>query len=179
MNVHKHKTDPGVLLAEGQALLEENCENNFRIRVMMVNLQLLGKITTQKLSDATRIPVRTLQHWLKSADENGWESLKEPVYAGGKSRLSEEQQEEIRQVLLADKPENEGFKVWNTRTLALYIKNKYNIEYTQSTTSRLFRKLGFRLIRPTTDPSLEKPDKEAQEEFKENSSRRWRTLPKK
>lgn len=178
MNVHKYKTDPGVLFAEGQALLKESPESKFTYRVQMVNLQLLGKLTTQDISKATGVPVRTLQHWLKSVDEKGWDSIKDPVYTGGKSRLSEEQQQEIKQLVIADKPEDEGFKVWDTKTLAIYIKRKYDVEYSQSTTSRLLHKLGFSLIRPTTYPSLENPNKEDREEYKKTHRKIGRSYQK-
>lgn len=164
MNVHKFKHDPQVLLEEGKRIAAETSDPKYAARIRHVNVLLQGKLGTRELSEATGIPRRTLQHWLKSADEHGWESLQdEPRKGGPKPRLSPEQIEEIRQVVLDD-PRKQGYQVWTGSSVAEYIRKTCKIEYCVSSAQKLLKRMGLTLLRPTTVPST-RPSEEEIDEF--------------
>ena len=159
--------DPQELLRQGEEIIKDAPKGKYHLRVSCVNILLTGSLGTKELSRCCGVPVRTLQNWVKDADEKGWESLKDAPRPGRKPRLSAADKEAIKQLVIDDKPELYGYYVWDTRTLAEYIRNTYDIQYGQRATNKLMKDLGLTLVRPTTQPSLENPTTEAEEEFKE------------
>lgn len=176
MRVHKFVNDPQELLKQGEEIVKSRPEGQYYNRVVCVNVLLTGNMDTKELSKASGIPVRTLQSWIKNVDEKGWDSLKDPRHPGRQSRLTPEQKQEIKQLVIDDNPQAFGYYVWDTKSVAEHIRNTYGIEYGQSATNKLMNALGLALVRPTTLPSLENPNPEAEEDFKKNSRRRWTIL---
>ena len=71
----KHEAEE--LLAEGKKLLESGEDSKFAYRVTMVNLLLEdSEMTTARLSELSGVPTRTLNDWVKKADESGFEALR-------------------------------------------------------------------------------------------------------
>ena len=92
-----------------------------------------------------------------------WRSKERPT-------MTDDQINEIKKAV-NDDPVNYGYNVWDGPSLSDFIKSQYNVDYGVRASQKLFHKMGFSLIRPQTYPSLEKPDDEAREDFKKNSSK--------
>ena len=139
------------LLKHGQELVRNLKPGRLYERVVCVNLLLAGSIAALELSDATGIPIRTLQSWVTDVDQKGWDSLEEPHRPGLKSRLSAADKAEIRKILTDNKPRKYGYYAWDTWTVAEYIQKTYDIKYGQSATTKLLKELGVTLKRPPTN----------------------------
>lgn len=167
MKVYNFKNDPKVLLEQGQELAKSVSCDKYRSRIVCVNLYLCGELEMKKVSQLTGASRTSLWRWVKAVDNKGWESLKDSPHTGRKSRLSANDKQQIIALIDEDNPEKYGYDVWDTRTMADYIRKTYTPEYGQSATAKLMKSLGLALVRPTTYPSLENPDPEAEEEFKQ------------
>ena len=162
MKVHKFKNDPKVLLEQGKLLEKETSNPKFARRVSLVNILLEGKMGTKELARVSGVSVRSLQGWLKAADEKGWDSLRDAHIPGRAPLLAPEQVEEIRGVVLND-PHEKGYDVWNGVTLADYIRKTYHVHYSVSNAQRLMHRMGLVLRRPNAVSSPCPDDAEATE----------------
>jgi transposase len=96
--------------------------------------------------------------------------LQERERAGRPRRLNEKQVREINSALRR-MPRDLGLggNLWDGKTLAAWIAERYEIELGVRQCQRLFRQLGFRLHKPR--PSITPADPERQKAHKKNSRR--------
>ena len=124
-------------------------------------------MTAEEISDLSGITRRTLSRWVKIVDEEGFEALKGKAKTGRSAKLSKEQKEEIKIVLIKS-PQESGYYKWDGISLSDYIKNQYDIDLSVRQCQRLFHELGFSRIRPQTYPSLGESNEEERKAFKKN-----------
>lgn len=167
MHVRKFNTDKSILLEQGKKIVSESADNKYVHRVSMVNLILAG-MPAEELSVYCGYSKRTLMSWVQKVDDNGWDSLISKKQEGRPKRLTNQQEEEIRQAL-TDDPEKCGYNVWDGPSLSDYIAKKYDVVLGVRACQKLMHRLGLSLVRPQTYPSLENPDEEKREEFKKKS----------
>ena len=164
--IRKFKHPKEELLAEGKKIIATDCDSKFLFRVTMVNLILSG-IKPSELSNYCGVDERTLSGWVAKADNDGFESLRAVKQTGRPSKLSDEQKEKIKGVIKED-PSVYGYTNWDGPSLSDFISKEFDVEYSIRACQKLFHELGFSLIRPQTYPSLNEPDEDAREAFKEN-----------
>ena len=161
----KFKHPEEELLAEGKKIIATDRDSKFLFRVTMVNLILSG-IKPSELSNYCGVDERTLSGWVAKADNDGFESLRAVKQKGRPSKLSDEQKEKIKGVIKED-PSIYGYTNWDGPSLSDFISKEFDVEYSIRACQKLFHELGFSLIRPQTYPSLNEPDEDAREAFKE------------
>ena len=127
MRLHTFKHNPDELLKEGLQLVGSSSDSKFIHRVVMVNLMLSGNISSLQLSQLSGIAQRTLNQWLNTVDEYGFERLRAIKQDGRPRKLTDNQLVEIKDAI-SNNPEENGFKVWDGPTLSAFIKSKYGIE---------------------------------------------------
>jgi transposase len=90
-----------------------------------------------------------ISQWMKSGREGGEDGLKAHPAKGATSRLTQEQQAQIPEVL-AKGAAAYGFQgdVWTSRRLAVAIKREFGVNYHPDHCSYLARKMGFSLQKP-------------------------------
>ena len=167
MNKRKFIHDPSELIEQGKAVISEKNEHKYAFRVTMVLLMLSGNMTPSRLSELTNVPVRTLSTWVKKADEEGFESLKAKKQPGRPKKLSEIELAEIKDAV-EKSPEESGYRVWDGPSLSDYILKKYKIKMGVRQCQRLFRKLGFSLIRAQVFPAVGEQNEQERADFKKN-----------
>ena len=167
MNTRKFLHPPSELIEQGKAIISEKNEYKYAFRVTMVVLLLAGNMTPSKLSELTKVPVRTLSTWVKKADEEGFESLKAKKQSGRPNKLSENELAKIKDAI-KEPPENSGYRVWDGPSLSDFIYKKFNIKMGVRQCQRIFRKLGFSLIRAQVLPSIGEQNEEERSDFKKN-----------
>lgn len=166
MMLREFINNPQDLLEEGKKIIQSSDNYTFAYRIAMVNLLLAGDgMTTAKLSELTGIPTRTLNDWVKKADETHFEALRPKQRPGKAARLSEEQYAQIKETL-THAPEEYGYLVWDGKALSEYIQKTFGITLGVRQCQRIFHKLGFSRIRPQTFPALGEEDSEEREAFK-------------
>ena len=162
------KHEPKELLAEGKRLLQSGEDPKFAYRVTMVNLLLEdSEMTTARLSELSGVPTRTLNDWVKKADESGFEALRGGKAPGKAPRLTAEQLDKVKEAV-ADDPTKSGYLRWDGKALSEYIEKTFQVTLGVRQCQRLFHKLGFGRIRPQTFPALDAGQDAEREAFKKN-----------
>lgn len=108
---------------------------------------------------------RSVQYWVHRFEAEGFGGLAEGERPGRPSRLSDEQLADISAVL-REPPSSVGLSVnlWDGKTLAQFIEQRWSIELGVRQCQRLFRQLGFRLRKPR--PLIARADPERQSAHK-------------
>jgi transposase len=111
---------------------------------------------------------------MKRAREEGVEGLRHKPPPGATPRLSEQERAELSE-LLACGAEVHGFRgdVWTCERVAIVIRREFGVRYHPAHVSRLVRKLGLSLQKPSRRANQR--DEEAIERWKE---KRWPSLKK-
>lgn len=113
---------------------------------------------------------RTISNWVHKINKTGSiSSLIDAPRPGRKSRLTPDQEEQIKKALLT-LPEQHGLEAnqWDGKTLSFFIQKTFNIDLKVRQCQRLMRKLGFTLQKPRTVPAPGDP--QAKEAFKKTST---------
>lgn len=112
---------------------------------------------------------RTVEYWVRRFEQDGLGGLVEGARTGRPPRLNEEQLEEIGRVL-REPPAAAGLEsnLWDGKTLAFHLKQRYGIELGVRQCQRLFRRLEFRLRKPRG--VVAKADPERQQAHKKTPS---------
>lgn len=113
---------------------------------------------------------RSVEYWVRRFEQSGLAGLREGERSGRPRRLDEEQLREIGGILRRT-PREAGLSgnLWDGKTLAAWIAQRYGIELGVRQCQRLFRQLGFRLRKPR--PAIAQADPARQKEHKKNSKR--------
>lgn len=167
MNKREFINKPSELLKAGKEIVKQSKDEKYIRKVTLVNLMLERKMTAEKISELSGITRRTLSRWVKTVDEEGFEALRGKTKTGRSAKLSKEQKEEIKNVLI-NPPKESGYYKWDGISLSDYIKNQYDIDLCVRQCQRLFHELGFSRIRPQTYPSSGESNEEEREVFKKN-----------
>ena len=114
------------LIIECDFALKADAETKYQHKVEMIRLILNGMSPTV-LSCFCGESVSTLSSWVKSAKENGLESLHEKKRSGRDRKLKTEQLEQIYSILNEPPPSELDCETWTGSNLAKYIKKQYKI----------------------------------------------------
>lgn len=109
------------------------------------------------LGDSTR----SVQYWVRRFEAEGFAGLAESDRPGRPSRLTEAQLSALA-AILREPPSVVGLDVnlWDGKTLARFIEQRWQIRLGVRQCQRLFRQLGFRLRKPR--PVIARADPERQ-----------------
>jgi len=118
---------------------------------------------------------RTISNWIKRINATGdIENLRSKKQPGRPPRLSEEQKQELKQII-QEAPESHGItsNIWDGKSLSAYIEKHYAIVMKTRTCQRLFHQLGFKLkrARPVVACANEEKKAESKKTSRENSKR--------
>src|SRR5438552_10960301 len=110
---------------------------------------------------------RSVQYWLKRFEQDGLAGLSEQERSGRPSSLNERQLAVIGRALRqASVAHGLSGNLWDGKTLATFIEERYGISLGVRQCQRLFRQLGFRLRKPR--PAIALADAELQKRHKKN-----------
>ena len=111
---------------------------------------------------------RSVEYWVRRFERSGLAGLREGERSGRPRRLNERQLREIN-IALRQMPRELGLggNLWDGKTLAAWIAQRYGMELGVRQCQRLFRQLGFRLRKPR--PSVAQADAALQKAHKKNS----------
>lgn len=109
-------------------------------------------------------PVRTIQSWMKRFLTYGLVGLYDKERSGRKKRLSESQEEMLKEhINMSPTQFNYNQANWDGKLLSHHILEKFNIDLGVRQCQKLFHKLGYSLQRPRT---VSIGNKDEQEKFK-------------
>ena len=119
---------------------------------------------------------RSVVNWARRLDRQGLAGLAEGNHSGRPGRLSPEQLEEVRR-LIRQPPSQAGLSanLWDGKTLAQCLEDRYRIQLGVRQCQRLFHQLDTRYRLPR--PAVGKADPQRQAEHKKNSKSGRTTRP--
>jgi len=136
-----------------------------RINVIILALRGKNRLEIAKILGFNN---QTVGEYVRKFNEGGLEELLTIGKAPGCiPKISPDIQEELKEVILKT-PSEIGYAVnvnWNSRIIAQYVKDVYNIDIEASSIRRLMKRMGFTYNRPTY--VLMKADEEEQKKFEE------------
>jgi transposase len=109
----------------------------------------------------------TLAEWMKKYLEKGLAGLVEPIKHQVKSRLDAEQQQEVKRMLLNERPTKYGIdrEIWTGNIIAFVIKQKWEVELKTSRIYEILSELNLSHQKAHRDYANASPEK--QKEFVE------------
>lgn len=155
MPTRKYKSDKNQLLAEGQRIVSSTDDAKFQHKVGLVNL-VLGGMTPSSLSEHVSESKNTITMWVKSVDENGFDSLRAKRQPSRPQRLSADELSSIRNVVALDDPKACGYSVRDGPSLSDCIQKTHGVKLCVRQCQRLLHSLVFSLVRPRTFPPKNK-----------------------
>ena len=127
-------------------------------------LAISGTSDLKDISEQVNISTTSISNWIKKADEEGFESLRQKPIPSRLPRLTLSQKNEIIRYLIDD-PNKHGYRVWDGVSLSKLIYEKFNVTLKVRQCQYLLHKHGFSLVRPQPFPCKD-PDDQRRLDFK-------------
>ena len=156
-----------ILGLQDEILRSEESRYDHRLHgVLLVAQGMTCPQVAELLGDAPR----SVEYWVRRFEHSGLAGLREGERSGRPRRLNEKQVGEINAVL-RQMPREVGLgrTLWDGKTLAAWIAQRYGVELGVRQCQRLFRQLSFRLRKPR--PRVAQADAARQKAHKKNSRR--------
>ena len=138
-------------------------------RLQAIHLWLL-RVPVKQIAQMLCRSDRTIRTYIRAYKNSGFEGL-EIKYAPGKScRLTAEQRDELKQVMISQVPADVGFPAkfnWTLQIIAQYIERVYGFQYSLRGASKLMERMNMSYTRPTY--TLAAADPEKQQAFVEDT----------
>ncbi len=161
--------EPGNYVQTLQEEIHAHPQGRYHHRLHVVLMALRFK-SAREAAELYQEPLRTVQYWMQRFFDQGVEGLKNESIPGRPSRLSEQQKQELQQVLMKS-PRRVGYSQqnWDGKLLSYHIQESYQLTLKVRQCQYLLHQLGFTLQRPRPMP-LGDPEKKADFKKKRISS---------
>ena len=147
-----------------KALFKSDYKYTIGIRLYAIYQISLGKPSreVEKLYDTS---FKQILNWVHRFEEEGIAGLKDKPKSGRKPKLTIEQKDEVKQVILSESPEKYGYNTatWNGPILIDYIKKTYGIEYKKAQIYNILKNMGLTFQRGRAN--YPEADEEKRKEF--------------
>lgn len=149
-----------------KALFRDDERYTIGLRLYAVYQVSLGQ-SSRNLEELYNTSFKQIINWVHRFEEGGTEGLKDKEGRGRTSRLQDEQENEIREMLLSKLPSDFGFNTatWTGPILIDWIKTHYKIIYKKAQIYNILKRLGFSYQKGKG--IFPEADKHKQEAFKE------------
>ena len=128
MKIKHYRNNPTELKSQIETLLKDNTDIEFGYKLSFISMVLNGSLP-KEAAEYCIYDERTIQKWVKIADEQGLESLKRKKQEGRPPVLSEIQKAEIKRVIEnPDSLKTYGYQAWNGKTLSDFLSTTHHIE---------------------------------------------------
>lgn len=149
--------------------LKQEKERRMYERYQAIRLYLMGYSVKQMMDILSRSD-KTIRTYIKSYKEHGLDGLAMKVPTGKPSRLSREQQAQLKQTIIGCLPYEAGFPAkcnWTLDIIASYILCEFGHSYSIRGVSKMMHRLGLSYTKPTY--TLAAADEEKQKVFVEKT----------
>ena len=140
-------------------------------RELIIKLHFVDKKKTREIGELLGTSKSKVSYWICKYKKGL--SLEDEPRSGRPSKLTKEELNELKKIL-QKKPSKKRFggqsMGWTTKMVAQYIKDKYNISYTQRNVIKILHKCGLSLITPRSQHA--KDSKLARIAFKEDMGKK-------
>jgi transposase len=140
-----------------------------RQRLLAIKYLYEGK-TRSEVSELLNCTYKTLSNWIDKFLQGGLDELVKPITHQVKSRLSEEQKQELKRMLLEEKPTDYGIdkQIWTGEVMSVVIKSRWDVELKTTRIYEILKELNL---------TYQKAPNERQEKVL-NSPKNWKVKGK-
>jgi transposase len=140
-----------------------------KIRLLAAIFRKEGK-TYDEIGLTLKYPLTTIRDWLSLIHIEGMSRKSDIKQTGKPKRLTDEQIQKLKPILLKS-PEEQDFKftMWTTKLVIQLIKKLYDVSYKPLQVRRILHRLDLSCQKPR--PTHKKASKKAQEDFKKTSEK--------
>jgi len=120
-------------------------------RLQAVRLRLMG-VPINQISVTLCRSEKTIRAYIHAYDKQGIAGLVMKRFPGKSSRLTKEQREELKKVIVSQVPADVGFTAkfnWTLQIIADYIDSEFNFQYSLRGVSKLMERMGMSFTKPT------------------------------
>jgi len=119
-----------------------------RVRLIAANMFELG-LQTQQVAASLSVDDQTVRRWRRIFKAGGHPGLRSKSHPGGKSRLSQQQRDQLAQMLLKT-PAELGFAkyLWTTELIAALILREFGVNYHHDYVGTMLHEMGFTHQKP-------------------------------
>jgi len=137
-------------------------------RRMLALAMVLEGSSRSEAARAAGMDRQTLRDWVHRYNADGIAGLSDAPRSGRPSALSEDQEQELRELVIAGPDlERDGVVRWRCIDLRSVIAERYDVVLHERTVGKLLRRMGMAWVQPR--PHHPKQDLEAQSAFKKTS----------
>ena len=169
MHVEEHHS-----LQELQRLSRQQKDTRLLLRIQVIGLAKQGQ-TAPQISQMLGVSRRQLQHWVHQYNALGLDGLVDRRRGGNQRRLSDAQEQQIREYLDQQAADPHG-GLRRAEDLRTWIAQQFGELYSLPGVYNLLHRLGYSCLMPR--PRHHKADPAAQEAFKKTSWSRSGRSPK-
>jgi transposase len=177
MNLSQKLRSISLDIESWQRLFYKNQQVYIRQRLLAIKHLSEGK-KRKEVSQILGCTDLTLANWIQKYVDGGLDALVEPIKHNVTSSLNDEQRQELRKIILNERPTKYGVdrEIWTGEIISEVIKQLWNVELK---TSRIYEILAeLRLSYQKTHRDYANASPEAQKEFVEVLKKKW-TIPEK
>lgn len=138
------------------------------VRYQVILLHLKGYYNIQ-IADIVGKCEHTVGKYVTAYKTYGIGGLIPTPPAGAERKLNPEQEQLFIETISTKTPDQVGltpYKSWNSKLICIWVKETFDVTYTQGGMRDMLHRLGFSYTKPTY--SLAKADPQKQEQFKED-----------
>lgn len=177
MNLSQKLRSTSLDIESWQRLFYKNQQAYIRQRLIAIKYLSEGK-KRKEVAQILGCTDLTLANWIQKYTDGGLDSLVEPIKHNVASRLNDEQGQELRKMILNERPTKYGIdrEIWTGDIISAVIKQLWDVDLK---TSRIYEILEeLRLSYQKTHRDYANASAEAQEEFVGILKKKW-TIPEK
>lgn len=177
MNLSQKLRSISLDIESWQRLFYKNQQAYIRQRLLAIKYLSEGK-KRKEVAQLLGCTDLTLANWIQKYINGGLDSLVEPIKHNVASRLNNEQRQELRRIILNERPTKYGIdrEIWTGDIMSAVIKQLWDVDLK---TSRIYEILEeLRLSHQKTHRDYANASPEAQKEFVEILKKKW-TIPEK
>lgn len=156
-------------LQEVENRLKHEKERRMYERYQTIRLYLMGYPIKQIITILNRSD-KTIRTYINSYKKHGLDGLSMKFSTGKPTRLTKEQQAQLKQTIITCLPQEVGFPAkfnWTLEIIGLYINREFGHQYSIRGVSKMMHRLGLSYTKPTY--TLAAADEEKQKDFVENT----------
>jgi len=133
-------------------------------RLQTIRLRLIGR-SVLEISEILNRSDKTIRNYLHAYEKEGLAGLAMRFSPGPNQRLTKEQRELLKQVIVNRVPADVGFTAkfnWTLQIIADYIEREYGYTYSIRGVSKLMERMGMSRTKPTYTLAAADPEKQQQ-----------------
>lgn len=138
-------------IAEIEERIKSTKDRRMYERLQAIRFRLMG-LPMATISNLLCRSERTLWKYIHAYEKHGLEGLIRKVSPGKSSRLSKDQREALKQVIVSQVPADVGFTAkfnWTLQLIADYIERQFGLKYSLRGVSKLMERMGMSYTKPT------------------------------